>query len=271
MTKLVEQVVCCVGESVQANPTQFVMDRLTADAKADWRFVTAEVAAQNVRVAVEGVRALNFDGLIFLQPVAINYGLTIETYTQAALCSGFLNVARRDHTNWLADNIDGIALVSLLRDRQCTGPVMVYGSPLQSQLLYGADSELAKQIVSVIDGDTNPSTGDRVDLSSSISTISRGSLSETPLVCDVLIVDRQLTSLDVGLLRGSLTEKTIAIDLLAGHQSRSSNREMLSAQWISAETLQCYQLKSMFEFLTGQTAEIKSVQDYLDEYSSWSF
>jgi shikimate 5-dehydrogenase len=248
------------------------MDRLVADAKADWRFVTAEVAGQNVRVAVDGVRALNFDGLIFLQPVAISYGLTMETLTQAALNSGFLNVARRDHANWLADNIDGIALAGLLRDRRPAGTVMVYGSMLQAQLLHGADAELAKQVVCVIDAESNTAAGDWPNRDAPIPTILRSSLSEAPSPFDVLIVDRQLTNLDVGLLRGSLSQQTIAIDLLFGREYQPSNSEMMpELQWISPENLLCYQLKSMFEFVTGQTAEIKSVQEYLDEYSSWSF
>lgn len=61
-------ILCCVGESVAGNPTQFVMERTFAQAELDWRVITVDVASKDFPDAIAGIRAMKFSAVRFLPP-----------------------------------------------------------------------------------------------------------------------------------------------------------------------------------------------------------
>ena len=96
MSPIVEPVVFCIGESIVGNPTQFVMERLAAEAKLDWRFITAEVTANNLDAAVTGIMAMRLDGIAFLQAVKNDSLLPMDSIGESVLTSNLVTAARRD-------------------------------------------------------------------------------------------------------------------------------------------------------------------------------
>lgn len=68
-----QPIMCCLGERVAGKPTQFLWERAIAANELDWRAITIQLAAQDLPVALDGMRVLRFMGLRFfpsLQPDA---------------------------------------------------------------------------------------------------------------------------------------------------------------------------------------------------------
>jgi hypothetical protein len=68
-----QPIVCCLGARVAGKPTQFLLERAIAVNELDWRAITIELAAQDLPVAIAGMKVMRFMGLRFfpsLQPDA---------------------------------------------------------------------------------------------------------------------------------------------------------------------------------------------------------
>ena len=63
-----QEIVCCMGQPVAGNPTQFMMERAFAAAGLDWRYLTLEVPPERLGDAVRGMRAMGFRGGNFTIP-----------------------------------------------------------------------------------------------------------------------------------------------------------------------------------------------------------
>ena len=179
MDRIVEPVVFCIGESIVGNPTQFVMERLAAEANLDWRFITAEVSARNLEAAVTGIMAMNLDGIAFLQAVKNDPLIPMDSIGESVLTSNLVTAARRDEISWLAENLDGVALSTLLRDHvkievglaiddveenvennveenvehNAVGNILIYGSPAIANLLRLAIPKISSRIVIATTGE----------------------------------------------------------------------------------------------------------------------
>ena len=68
ITRVLQPHVCCVGNPVAGNPTQFVMYRAARAAGVDWRFFTSQVAVEQFETAFRGIQALGLDGVAVLEP-----------------------------------------------------------------------------------------------------------------------------------------------------------------------------------------------------------
>ena len=56
--KPIQELVSCMGQPVAGNPTQFMMERAFEDCELDWRYLTLEVPAENLKDAMAGFRAM---------------------------------------------------------------------------------------------------------------------------------------------------------------------------------------------------------------------
>lgn len=114
MSSNLQSIVCCLGDPVAGNPTQFLMQRTAASLGMDWMFVTAEVPEDRLHEAFQGIRALKFSGVAFLSPHQQAASSLVDSLTESALRSGQVRVARRDGDAWLGDDTLGMAIVELL-------------------------------------------------------------------------------------------------------------------------------------------------------------
>jgi hypothetical protein len=265
MTKIVEHIVGCLGAEVEGNPTQFVLERLSEQNKVDVRFFTAAVASDRMQVAIDGMRAMNFDGIVFLENVAIENVKSFETFSRSALLAKSANVAKRDYSSWIVENTDGAAIVDAISLQTCSGQVAIYDSESLAASLSLARADLAHRVV-LIETDDDPSA--KVDEGSAFQRLNRQALTHYEQTFDALILDRPLSSLDVGLLRSAIGVNTKVLDT-SMDETPTKQSHLVDVKWIDFETYQCHKLAATFEFLTGTKADIKNVRELLDEYSSW--
>ena len=62
MSSISQEIVCCLGQPVAGNPTQYMMEQAFAAAGLDWRYLTCEVPPEKLADAIKGLRALGFKG-----------------------------------------------------------------------------------------------------------------------------------------------------------------------------------------------------------------
>ncbi len=287
MSRIVEPVVCCLGDSVVGNPTQFVMERLAVDAKIDWRFVTAVVPIQRVQAAVEGIRAMNFEGIAFLQSIPTQTLSQMGSISESAICTQRITTARRDGINWLAENLDGVALAQLLEteiaeNAKPEAKIVVYGDASISTLLRLAKPNLADQILLVSSEptpvettDTSMSQSDAVaapaeTTASQVHYRSRHDLANHPIEIKALITTGELSNLDLSLLRCcKFSDSTPAICLSSTSAKPSDQSTFNKLRWLDDVDLSAARLAANFQFWTGYSPNLSLVKDCLDEYSQW--
>ncbi len=89
MESKIQPILCCVGDSVAGEATQFLMERALAASHCDWRVITVEVPVEKFATALEGMYAMRFTALRFfpglqraaaglLCPQEFLPGLTVE-------------------------------------------------------------------------------------------------------------------------------------------------------------------------------------------------
>lgn len=110
-----QEIVCCMGQPVAGNPTQFMMERAFAAAGLDWRYLTLEVAPEKLADAVRGLRALGFRGANFTIPHKVSVIPLLDELSPAAELMGAVNFIKRVDGKLIGDNTDGKGFVESLR------------------------------------------------------------------------------------------------------------------------------------------------------------
>jgi shikimate dehydrogenase len=57
------ELVACLGDPVDENPTVVMMEAAFRDLEIDWRYLTIKVRPEDLGAAVAGLRACNFRGM----------------------------------------------------------------------------------------------------------------------------------------------------------------------------------------------------------------
>ena len=102
-----QELVCCMGQPVAGNPTQFMMERAFSAAGLDWRYLTFEVAPAQLADAVRGMRALGFQGGNFTIPHKVAVISLLDGLSQSAELMGAVNCVYRQGDQLIGDNTDG--------------------------------------------------------------------------------------------------------------------------------------------------------------------
>jgi shikimate dehydrogenase len=111
----IEEIVCCMGQPVAGNPTQFMMERAFAAAGLEWRYLTLEVSPENLADAVKGMRAMGFRGGNFTIPHKVAVLPYLDELSEAAELMGAVNCVNRDGDKLIGENTDGKGFVQSLR------------------------------------------------------------------------------------------------------------------------------------------------------------
>lgn len=110
-----QEIVCCLGQPVAGNPTQYMMEKAFAAAGLDWRYLTLEVPAEKLADAVRGLRALGFRGANFTIPHKVAVIPLLDSLSPAAELMGAVNCIKRDGDKLLGENTDGKGFVQSLK------------------------------------------------------------------------------------------------------------------------------------------------------------
>jgi shikimate dehydrogenase len=111
-----QPIVCCLGQPVAGNPTQYMMEKAFAAAGLDWRYLTLEVPPDNLADAMRGVRALGFKGANFTIPHKIAVLQYLDELSPAAELMGAVNCVNRVGEKLIGENTDGKGFVESLRE-----------------------------------------------------------------------------------------------------------------------------------------------------------
>lgn len=111
-----QEIVCCLGQPVAGNPTQYMMEKALAAAGLDWRYLTLEVPSDKLADAIRGIRALGFKGANFTIPHKVAVIPLLDELSPAAELMGAVNCANRVGDKLVGENTDGKGFVQSLRD-----------------------------------------------------------------------------------------------------------------------------------------------------------
>jgi len=111
-----QEIVCCMGQPVAGNPTQFMMERAFDAAGLDWRYLTLEVPPQHLADAVRGMWAMGFRGGNFTLPHKVAVIEHLAGLSEAAELMGAVNCIYRGEQGFLGENTDGKGFVQSLRE-----------------------------------------------------------------------------------------------------------------------------------------------------------
>ncbi|MFO7903215.1 MAG: shikimate dehydrogenase [Pirellulaceae bacterium] len=112
----IQEIVCCFGNPMAGNPTQFVMQRALADLRLDWRCLTLEVAAEDLEDAVRGIRAFGFKGASLDLPHKVAVVPYLDRLTEFAEKVGAVNCICRVDYQLVGENTDGPAFLQSLKN-----------------------------------------------------------------------------------------------------------------------------------------------------------
>ena len=111
-----QQIVCCMGQPVAGNPTQFMMERAFQAATLEWRYLTLEVTPDDLPDAIRGLRAMGFRGANLTIPHKVAVIAHLDELTQAAGMMGAVNCVNRVGKKLVGENTDGKGFVQSLRE-----------------------------------------------------------------------------------------------------------------------------------------------------------
>lgn len=115
-TELLQEIVCCMGQPVAGNPTQYMMEKAMKAARLDWRYLTFEVPPERLELAVAGMKAMGFKGANFTIPHKVKVIEYLDRLSEAAEMMGAVNCVNRDDDGlYVGENTDGKGFVESLR------------------------------------------------------------------------------------------------------------------------------------------------------------
>jgi shikimate dehydrogenase len=113
-----QELVAVFGQPVEENPTQAMIEAAFAAAGLDWRYLTIEVAPEDLGDAVHGARAMGFRGFNCTIPHKVAVVEHLDRLSEAAGLIGAVNCVVRDGEALLGENTDGAGFLAALRRRR---------------------------------------------------------------------------------------------------------------------------------------------------------
>ena len=111
-----QELTCVFGQPVAENPTQCMIEAAYQDCGLEWRYLTIEVAPENLEPAVEGLRAMGFRGANLTIPHKVEVIQYLDGISDAAAMMGAVNCIVRQGDHLLGDNTDGKGFVQSLKE-----------------------------------------------------------------------------------------------------------------------------------------------------------
>lgn len=125
-----QEIVCCIGQPVDSNPTQFIMERAFSEASLDWRYLTLEVASDDLGDALRGMRAMGFCGCHINEPHNLNAVRFVDRLSQSAELAQMVTCVIRQGNQLVGENTLGQGISQLLAesDELVESHVVLFGA-----------------------------------------------------------------------------------------------------------------------------------------------
>ena len=101
------ELVACFGQPVSENPTGEMQEAAFQKAGMAWRYLTIEVAPENLEKAVNGARAMGWQGFNCTIPHKVAVIPLLDSLSREAALIGAVNTVRRDGDKFIGENTDG--------------------------------------------------------------------------------------------------------------------------------------------------------------------
>lgn len=111
-----QELTCVFGQPVAENPTQCMMEAAYKACGLEWRYLTIEVAPENLAQAVGGLRAMGFRGANLTIPHKVEVIQYLDGISDAAAMMGAVNCIVRKDDQLLGENTDGKGFVQSLKE-----------------------------------------------------------------------------------------------------------------------------------------------------------
>ena len=108
------EILACLGDPVDANPTGAVEEAAFAACGLNWRFLMLRVPEGQLETAVAGAKAMGFKGLGVTMPHKVAIIPYLDELTPAAAIIGAVNAVYVRDGKWIGDNVDGKGFVGAL-------------------------------------------------------------------------------------------------------------------------------------------------------------
>jgi shikimate dehydrogenase len=106
---------CLIANPAAGNPTHYLIEQAFTQAGLDWRFMTFEVAPEQLGDAMRGIRALGFHGVKVGEPFNETVIEHLDELSDVARRCGSVNSVTANGERLVGDNTEGAALVELLQ------------------------------------------------------------------------------------------------------------------------------------------------------------
>jgi shikimate dehydrogenase len=103
------------GQPVAGNPTQEMIEAAFRARGLNWRYLTIEVAPEELEDALLGMRAMGFLGANITKPHKINVIPYLDRLTEAAAKIGAVNCIKQEKQKLLGENTDGKGFLESLQ------------------------------------------------------------------------------------------------------------------------------------------------------------
>lgn len=117
MRSFKQELVALFGRPVAENPTQAMIEAAFRRAALDWRYLTIEVAPEDLEAAVLGARAMGFRGFHCTIPHKVEVVPLLDRLGDSAALIGAVNCVVADGEELVGENTDGRGFVEALRRR----------------------------------------------------------------------------------------------------------------------------------------------------------
>lgn len=297
LTRVLQPYVCCLGNPVAGNPTQFVMYRAARACGVDWRFFTSQVEVDQFETAFRGVQALGLSGAALFEPFQSHVMPLLDSVTESAICMGRVNVARLDGRSWLGDNTLGAGIINCIEpwlefssqtsptekdlaesDNQST--ILVIGDMRISKVMRLASPTIAKRIVFASEGmdllpkpsEPNDTRLDELKQPMQSVTLEEFSNSGSRVNCLVLTsVPNATISRQIAGLSWSNSAACLMLDVVPEKQMRlwRESVKVPNMSHIEQVDLMAHRAAVDFCFWTGIRPSVDMMRDSFEEYLQW--
>lgn len=297
LTRVLQPYVCCLGNPVAGNPTQFVMYRAARACGVDWRFFTSQVEVDQFEIAFRGVQALGLSGVALFDPFQSEAMSLLDSATESAICLGRANVARLDGSSWLGDNTLGIGIINCIEpliedsrtaisseraDQKIDRPstILVVGDTKIANAMRLASPEFANRIVVVREGigdqpkqiEIEGKNSNEVNDSLELASLEEFSQSGSSVGCLVLAsVPNAAISRQIAGLLWSKSANSLVLSSASEKQLRlwRDSLKVHNVNHVEPVEWMAHQAAADFHFWTGVNPAIDLIRDSLEEYMQW--
>ncbi|MBC8350276.1 MAG: shikimate dehydrogenase [Verrucomicrobia bacterium] len=111
-----QELTAAFGQPISENPTQVMVEAAYRHHDLDWRYLTIEVAPDDLEEAVKGAKAMGFQGFNCTIPHKVKVIEYLDGLGESASLMGAVNCVVRREGQWIGENTDGKGFVESLRE-----------------------------------------------------------------------------------------------------------------------------------------------------------